>query len=74
MDVLVERSDKQNLSVIFASHDFAVISRVAHRCYVINNGGVVDSGRLEELYESSVDYTRQLVEAARSIAVRGEGE
>ncbi|WP_418968923.1 ATP-binding cassette domain-containing protein [Alloscardovia omnicolens] len=74
IDVLVERSEQQNLALIFASHDFSVISRTANRCYVINNGSVVDSGTLEELMNSSVEYTRKLIDAARSIAVRGLGE
>ncbi|TCD54979.1 ABC transporter ATP-binding protein [Alloscardovia theropitheci] len=72
INLLVQRTEHQGAAVLFTSHDFSVISRVAQRCYVINNGEIVEEGDLESIINSPHhDYTVQLIEAARDIAISG---
>ncbi|WP_018143160.1 ATP-binding cassette domain-containing protein [Alloscardovia criceti] len=70
VDMLVERTQVQRAALIFASHDFSVISRAAQSCYVIHHGEVVESGDISNLIQHPQhEYTVQLVQAAREIAV-----
>jgi len=51
-------------AVVFISHDFAAVRRVADRVLVMRGGVVVESGAVADVLESPQhDYTRQLIAA-----------
>ena len=51
-------------AVVFISHDFAAVRRVADRVLVMRNGRVVESGAVEQVLQAPQhEYTRQLIAA-----------
>lgn len=64
--LLRERIMEDNISMIFISHDLAVVQDLCSEIYILRNGRVEDSGPSETLFAQSQNaYTRSLV-AARS--------
>lgn len=52
------------LSILFISHDLAVVKNLCDRVYVIHNGLIVESNTTAELFAEPEDsYTRTLIEA-----------
>ena len=70
------------LSILFITHNLALIRTIADRVCVMTGGRIVETGVTEAVFESpTADYTRQLlantpsVEAALGeVAVAGSGE
>jgi len=53
-------------AVLFISHDFAAVRRLADRVLVMRNGVVVEEGLVSEVLESPQhEYTRRLIDATR---------
>ncbi|WP_433584273.1 ATP-binding cassette domain-containing protein [Microbacterium hydrocarbonoxydans] len=53
-------------AVLFISHDFAAVRRLADRVLVMRNGVVVEQGLVSEVLESPQhEYTRRLIDATR---------
>jgi peptide/nickel transport system ATP-binding protein len=56
----------RQLGLLFISHDLAVVSQLADRVVVMQQGRIVDQGRTQDLLRSSrVPYTRALLQASR---------
>ncbi|HWT34950.1 MAG TPA: dipeptide ABC transporter ATP-binding protein [Paraburkholderia sp.] len=56
---------KYNLGFVFISHDLAVIGAMAHRVAVMQNGAIVETGAVEQIFaEPTHPYTRKLLKAA----------
>jgi microcin C transport system ATP-binding protein len=56
---------KYNLGFVFISHDLAVIGAMAHRVAVMQNGTIVESGEVEQIFATPAHpYTRKLLRAA----------
>ena len=56
---------KYNLGFVFISHDLAVIGAMAHRVAVMQNGTIVESGEVEQIFATPAHpYTRKLLQAA----------
>jgi peptide/nickel transport system ATP-binding protein len=57
-----------NLTLVFISHDMAVVRHLCRRVAVMYRGAVVEAGRTAEIYrEPREDYTRALLQAAPRI-------
>lgn len=70
VNMLTSLVDNMGASMLFVTHDFSVLSRVATRCYVLDSGRLVDSARVGELLENpKVRSTKQLVLAARALSL-----
>ncbi len=56
---------KYNLGFVFISHDLAVIGAMAHRVAVMQNGAIVETGAVDQIFaEPTHPYTRKLLKAA----------
>jgi peptide/nickel transport system ATP-binding protein len=68
LDLLDRIVAERGMSLLFISHDLAVVSRVTDRVVVLQHGEIVDRGDLESLIrEPRHPYTRELVLGARSL-------
>ncbi|PLS29143.1 ABC transporter ATP-binding protein [Bifidobacterium parmae] len=83
VDLLVSLVDDAGASMLFITHDFAVLQRATTRCYVLDAGRIVESGATADLLAApKAAPTRELVAAARMLTLRddasgrvsGEGE
>lgn len=64
INLLNELKEKMNLSMIFISHDLAVIEHIADRVAVMYHGKLVEIATTEELFKNPVHpYTRRLLSA-----------
>ncbi|KJQ54962.1 ATP-binding cassette domain-containing protein [Microbacterium sp. SA39] len=63
LDLLREIADA-GTAVVFISHDFAAVRRLADRVLVMRHGAVVESGEVAEVLERPQhEYTKQLIAA-----------
>ena len=54
----------EGLSILLITHNFGVVSEIADRVYVMQNGKIVESGKTKEiLYFPKNDYTKKLISA-----------
>ncbi len=65
LDLLQSIQEDINLPILFITHDFAVVSRIAHRVAVMRFGRVVEIGPTAQVLENpQSDYTKALIAAA----------
>ncbi|MBQ7666632.1 MAG: ABC transporter ATP-binding protein [Kiritimatiellae bacterium] len=69
LDALLRRT---GLSMLFVSHDLAVVRCLCPRVAVMNEGRIVESGPAAEIFDSpKCDFTRKLLEAVPSMKTFG---
>jgi oligopeptide/dipeptide ABC transporter ATP-binding protein len=69
LDLLAELREKFGLTMLFISHDLAVISQVADRVAVMYSGSMVELASREEIFRAPAHpYTRGLLEAMPTLA------
>ena len=62
LDLLDEIRRKRGMSMLFISHDLGVIRQICDNALVMYQGEVVESGRVEDLFENPQhSYTRGLI-------------
>jgi len=62
LDLLVDLPHRLGLSYLFVSHDHGVVQLISHYVHIIQSGKVVESGPLEQVFDSPRhDYTRRLL-------------
>jgi peptide/nickel transport system ATP-binding protein len=65
IDLLNELRSKVNLSVIFISHDLALVRSFCDRVAVFKAGRIVEMGKIEDVLECpQEEYTKQLIASA----------
>ncbi|WP_110588753.1 ATP-binding cassette domain-containing protein [Microbacterium suaedae] len=66
LDLLLGLQEREGLSMVFISHDLAVVRRISDRVAVMKDGQVVDSGNTEDVYANPASaFTRELISASR---------
>jgi peptide/nickel transport system ATP-binding protein len=69
LDLLAELKKKYNLSILFITHDLGVVKHFCERVIVMNEGKVVESGSVVEIFSSPKSaYTKLLLDSALRIA------
>jgi ABC-type dipeptide/oligopeptide/nickel transport system ATPase component len=64
--LLYEIKKERELSIIFVTHDIALISMISDRVMVMKDGRVVESGMTQEVLRNpKEEYTKILIEAAK---------
>ena len=62
LDLLKALKDEHNLTMLFVSHDLAVVRQIADRVAVLHQGEIVESGQTHEVFEQpKEEYTRELI-------------
>jgi peptide/nickel transport system ATP-binding protein len=70
IELLGELRNEMGLSLLFITHDLALIRTIADRVAVVTGGRVVEYGPTEQIFTSpSADYTRKLLANTPSIEV-----
>jgi peptide/nickel transport system ATP-binding protein len=65
LDLLAKLRVELGLSILFISHDLAVVRQLADRVYVLRNGDVIESGQCHDVLNSPQHpYTQALVAAS----------
>jgi peptide/nickel transport system ATP-binding protein len=65
IQLLSELQEKLKFSMIFISHDLAVISKIASRLLVMFKGEIVEQGYTEEIFSNPKnEYTKKLLNSA----------
>jgi peptide/nickel transport system ATP-binding protein len=68
LELLSELREKFRLSMLFISHDLAVVSQVAHRVAVMYAGAIVESAPVREIFHAPAHpYTRGLLGAVPTL-------
>ncbi|MDY0884548.1 dipeptide ABC transporter ATP-binding protein [Dongia soli] len=69
LDLLTRLKQERDLTLLYISHDLAVVSAFCQRVYVFKAGRIVESGAAQQvLTEPQHDYTRELVGAVMHLA------
>jgi peptide/nickel transport system ATP-binding protein len=64
--LLTEIQKHRNLSILFITHDMAVVAQVADRIAVMRNGEIVEMAQREHFFQAAVHpYTQKLLQDAR---------
>ena len=64
IELLMELQEEFKLSLLFISHDLAVVREVSHRIMVLYLGRIVELAESKDIYANPVHpYTRQLISA-----------
>ena len=70
VDLLTSLVDESGASMLFITHDFAVLNRATTRCYVLECGRIAESGDTDALLDQPrTDAGRRLVQSARALSL-----
>lgn len=70
VDLLTSLVDESGASMLFITHDFAVLNRATTRCYVLENGCIEESGDTTALLDHPhTDAGHRLVQSARALSL-----
>ena len=62
--LMKELQERKGMSILFITHDFGVVAKMADRVAVMRKGKIVESGSLEQvLHQPQHAYTKQLLAA-----------
>ena len=71
LDLMRELGKEYSLTILFISHDLAVVRKLADRIVVLQKGKIVEQARTSELFEQPQQpYTRQLLQSIPGRALR----
>lgn len=70
VDLLTSLVDESGASMLFITHDFAVLNRATTRCYVLENGRIEESGDTTALLDHPhTDAGHRLVQSAHALSL-----
>lgn len=68
LNLLADLVDEYALTLVFVSHDLAVVRHLCDRVVVMKDGEIVESGSTEEIYNNPQHpYTRELIASSMSL-------
>lgn len=75
VDLLTSLVDESGASMLFITHDFAVLNRATTRCYVLECGRIAESGDTDALLDQPrTDAGHRLVRSARALSLHAGRE
>ena len=70
VDLLTSLVDDAGASMLFITHDFAVLARATTRCYVLDGGSIAETGTTASLLQAPAsEPARRLIDAARLLTL-----
>lgn len=64
LNLLKDLKEQLNLTLLFISHDLAVVKYISDRIIVLKNGVLVESGTSDEIFNHpKTDYTKNLIDS-----------
>lgn len=64
LNLLKDLKEQLNLTLLFISHDLAVVKYISDRIIVLKNGELMETGTSDEIfYHPKTDYTKNLIES-----------
>ena len=64
LDLLYELKQTENMSLLFITHDLGIVRKIADRVCVMQNGGIVERGRTDKIFDAPQHrYTEKLLNA-----------
>ena len=64
LDEIYQLSRKENLGVLFITHDLGVVAEIADDVSIMKDGEIVENGTVEEIfYHPQHSYTKKLLDA-----------
>lgn len=70
VDLLTSLVDESGASMLFITHDFAVLNRATTRCYVLDDGSIAEMGQTASILQAPAsEPARRLVDAARLLTL-----
>jgi len=64
LDLMLALGEEYGLTMLFISHDLAVVRHIADRIIVLYRGEIVEEGTGQQLFEApQEEYTRRLLES-----------
>lgn len=71
LNLLKDLKEQLNLTLLFISHDLAVVKYISDRIIVLKNGILVESGMPDEIFNHpKTDYTKNLIDSIPGISVK----
>jgi len=72
LELILKLKRELKMSVLFITHDFGIIDKIADRVLVMKEGKIVETGKKNELISSPQDeYTKKLLDAVPKMPVPG---
>ena len=73
LDLILKLKKDLNMSILFITHDFGIIKKIADRVLVMKEGSIVERGLTRDILLNPKDkYTKKLIEAVPKITVEAE--
>ena len=71
IDLLKELQEETKMSIIFITHDLALVSEIADTILVMYQGKIVEQGEVQEVFKSPIhNYTKALINSKPSLTER----
>ena len=68
VELLRKMNREKGTAIIFISHDLSLIRQICKRVIVMQNGNIVESGNVEDIFKNpQMSYTRKLIAAIPQI-------
>jgi len=75
LDLLRELKDRQNLAMLFITHDLGVVRQLADRVAVMYKGEIVEIGQADDIFmEPRHPYTQRLLSSAMDLVEGNESQ
>ena len=69
LNLLKDIQEKFGLSILFISHDLAVVRQMSNQVVVLKNGRLVETGEVEAFFNGPTEeYSRQLLAETPSVS------
>lgn len=70
LNLIMQVARQDNLTLLFVSHDLAVVRHLCERVMVMREGKIVEEGPVKQVFsDPQQDYTRELIAAAPQLPV-----